>query len=209
MKKIGQFLKEKRISGGLSLREASKLSGISHQHIRDIENGKKSTTFEKVIRLLKAYLVDIDEFLRETGYIPPDVEPAKLGKLRAIPVISWIIAGKWYEVCDSFQPGDADEWTESDVKGQNVFALRVKGDSMEPEFREGDIIVVNPHVMPKPGDFVIVKNDDTEEATFKQLRKYGDTLVLHPLNPKYPDIELKKDYKYRIIGKVVEKKKKY
>jgi len=41
------------------------------------------------------------------------------------------------------------------------------------------------------------------------LKKYGDTIILHPLNPKYPDIELKKGNKYRIVGKVVEKKKKY
>ena len=109
-------------------------------------------------------------------------------------------------VCDNFQPGDADEWTESDVRGKNVFALRVKGDSMEPEFREGDVVIVNPHVEAKPGDYVIVKNDE-EEATFKQLKNYGDTTVLHPLNAKYPDIELKKGNKYHIVGKVEEKKR--
>jgi SOS-response transcriptional repressor LexA len=53
---------------------------------------------------------------------------------------------------------------------------------------------------------VIVKNDE-EETTFKQLKKFGDTLVLHPLNSKYEDIELKKSVKYRIVGKVVKKKK--
>lgn len=40
-------------------------------------------------------------------------------------------------------------------------------------------------------DYVVVKNDE-DEATFKQLKIYGETTVLHPLNPKYPDIELKK-----------------
>lgn len=46
---------------------------------------------------------------------------------------------------------------------------------------------------------------DREEATFKQLKKSGDTLVLHPLNSRYDDIELKKSVKYRIVGKVVKK----
>ncbi len=50
---------------------------------------------------------------------------------------------------------------------------------------------------------------DNGEATFKQLRIYGDTKVLHPLNPKYPDIELKKGDRYNIVGKIVEKKKRY
>lgn len=53
---------------------------------------------------------------------------------------------------------------------------------------------------------MIVKNDE-EEATFKQLKIYGDTTVLHPLNPKYPDIELKKGLRYHIAGKIVEKKR--
>jgi SOS-response transcriptional repressor LexA len=55
---------------------------------------------------------------------------------------------------------------------------------------------------------VIVKNDE-EEATFKQLKNFGDTLVLHPLNSRYEDIELKKGVKYRIVGKVVKKEKVY
>ena len=206
---VGEYLKKKREEKGLSLRDASKLSGVSYVHIRDIELGKKTPSFNIVMTLLRAYHADIQEFLKETGYLPADVEPAKIKKLRPVPVISWVTAGKWHEVVDPYQPGVAEEWVESDVTGTNVFALRVKGDSMEPEFVEGDIIVVNPHIAPKPGDFVIVKNEDNGEATFKQLKRYGDTLILHPLNPKYPDIEVTPRHKVRIIGKVVEKKKKY
>jgi len=206
---VGEYLKKKREEKGLSLRDASKLSGVSYVHIRDIELGKKTPSFNIVMALLRAYHADIQEFLKETGYLPADVEPAKIKKLRPVPVISWVTAGKWHEVVDPYQPGVAEEWVESDVTGANVFALRVKGDSMEPEFVEGDIIIVNPHIAPKPGDFVIVKNEENGEATFKQLKKYGETLILHPLNPKYPDIEITPRHKIRIIGKVVEKKKKY
>jgi SOS-response transcriptional repressor LexA len=208
MKKIGEFFKEKREAAGMSLREASKSSGISHGHIDDIEGGKKMPSFDRVMNLLRAYGVDIQEFLRETGYLPANVEPANLGKLRSVPVISWVIAGKWQEVCDSFQPGDADEWIESDIKGTHIFALRVKGDSMEPEFIEGDIIIVNPNIKPTHNDYVIVRNDDGE-ATLKQLKKYGATRVLHPLNPKYADIELSAKQQFIVVGKVVEKKKRY
>lgn len=205
---IGQYMKSRREERGLSLREASKLAGISHVHIKDIEDDKIKPTFEKIINLLRAYHTDIQEFLAETGYLPKNVEPAPLGKLRQIPVVSWVIAGKWKDVCDSFQPGDADEWIETDIKGQHVFALRVKGDSMEPEFIEGDIIVINPHIKPNHNDYVIVRNDEGE-VTLKQLKKYGRTRVLHPLNPKYQDIELSEKHQYVIVGKVVEKKKRY
>jgi SOS-response transcriptional repressor LexA len=206
---IGEYLRKKRVERGLSLRDAAKLTGTSHVYISLIESDKHSPSFDKVVMLLKAYHVDLLDFFRETGYLPPNVEPAKMKKLRPVPVISWVTAGKWHEVVDPYQPGVAEEWVESDVPGTNVFALRVKGDSMEPEFVEGDIIIVNPHVAPRPGDYVIVKNEDNGEATFKQLKRYGDTLILHPLNPKYPDIEVTPRHKVRIIGKVVEKKKRY
>ncbi len=59
------------------------------------------------------------------------------------------------------------------------------------------------------GAFVIVKNYSNGEATFKQLRKYGDIIVLHPLNSKYEDIEMTAQSKYRIVGKLFNKEKRY
>lgn len=47
---------------------------------------------------------------------------------------------------------------------------------------------------------MIVKNNE-EEAIFKHLKVYEETTVLHPLNPKYPDIELKRGNRHRIVGK--------
>ncbi len=55
----------------------------------------------------------------------------------------------------------------SDIKGEHNFALRVKGDSMESEFNDGDIIIVNPTAKAETGDYVVAKNDE-KEATFKQ-----------------------------------------
>jgi SOS-response transcriptional repressor LexA len=79
---------------------------------------------------------------------------------------------------------------------------------MKRKFRDGDIIIVNPHIKPDHGDYVVLKNAE-DEAIFKQLRKYGKARILHPLNPNYPDIELSDEHQYRVIGKVVEKKKRY
>ncbi|MCP4268490.1 MAG: S24 family peptidase [Candidatus Brocadiaceae bacterium] len=57
-------------------------------------------------------------------------------------------------------------------------------------------------------DYVLVCNEKGE-ASFKQLKEYGKVRVLHPLNPKFDDIEVSKDIEYRIVGVVMEKKKKY
>lgn len=200
-------MKEKRTWLGLSLREAAKAAGISHVHIKDIEDDKIKPSFEKIMHLLKAYNADIQGFLSELGFLPQNVEPASIGELKPVPLISWVAAGRFADT-DAFQQGEVNEWVASDVKGQNIFALRVKGDSMEPEFTEGDIIILDPHVKPHSGDYVIIRNDEGE-ATLKQLKQYGETRVLHPLNSKYPDIELSRDHQYVIVGKVVEKKKGY
>ena len=208
MNKVGKYLKKKREEADLSLREASKLANVSHTHIMDLEDGKKSPAFDKVMQILHAYRADVQEFLRETGYLPKNVEPAALGKMRKIPVISWVAAGKWSETGESFHTEDAAEWIESDIKGEHNFALRVKGDSMEPEFNDGDIIIVSPTAKAGNGDYVVAKNDE-EEATFKQYKRFDNARVLHPLNPKYQDIVLNKDIEYRIVGVVMEKKKRY
>jgi len=199
-------LKEKREGLGLSLREASKLSGVSHTHIRDIEDGRSAPSFEMVMKFLSAYGVGIEVFLRETGYLTSRGEPEGLGAVRRVPVISWAQAGNWQELCANFQYGGHEEYVETDSKG--VFALKVRGDSMETEFREGDIIVINPYLKPEHNDYVVIANEEGE-ATFKRLKKYGKTRVLHPLNPKYDDMELNKDIEYRIVGVVMEKKKRY
>lgn len=86
---------------------------------------------------------------------------------------------------------------------------------LTPEFNDGDIIIVSPTAKAGNGDYVVAKNDDEEEeeeeeeATFKQYKKFDAARVLHPLNPKYPDIVLNKDLEYRIVGVVMEKKKRY
>lgn len=192
----------------MSLRKAAKAAGISHVHIKDIEEGKKSPSFDKVMNLLKAYMADVHEFLRETGYLPKDVKSVQAPRIYKVPLVSWVAAEKLDNVHYGPRHAEVDEWIGSDIGGTGTFALRVRGDSMEPEFRDGDIIIVNPNIKPDHNAYVVVKNEE-DEAVFKQLKKYGKARVLHPLNPKYPDIELSDKNQYRVIGKVVEKKKRY
>ncbi len=204
---LNEFIRQRRLAAGLSARDVAQKAGISAAHVLYIEKGKRKPTFDVLLRVLNALGVAMEEFLKETGLLEINIERTSMGRMRRIPVVTWVVAGRWKEVCDAFEPGDADEWIDSDVAGKNVFALRVIGDSMEPEFKEGEVIIVNPHIEANPNDFVVVKNKNGE-STFKQLKKYTGRWVLHPLNSKYPDQEVKKD-DFKIIGKVVKKEKKY
>ena len=127
---------------------------------------------------------------------------------RRIPRISYVQAGRWTAVAHH-EPGDLDDWILTDLKlSQGAFALSIRGDSMLPDFREGDTIIVDPEVMPRPGDFVVAKNGE-EDATFKKYRPRGinergdKVFELIPLNDDYET--MRSDITpIQIIGTMVE-----
>ncbi len=68
------------------------------------------------------------------------------------------------------------------------FALMVLGDSMEPEFVEGDIIIIEPEGLATDGSYVMARLND--EWIFRQLVKHEGGWKLQPLNPKYPEASI-------------------
>lgn len=116
-----------------------------------------------------------------------------------VPLISWVQAGHASEVVDLLHPGDGFEWIDTTCQiKRHTYALRVRGDSMSPDFPDGSVIIVEPEFDPLPGDYVIAKNGD-DEATFKQLIKDGADYYLKPLNERYP---IKPIGHYHVIGVV-------
>ncbi len=81
------------------------------------------------------------------------------------------------------------------------FALMVKGNSMEPEFRDGHIIMVDPSVQPTDNRYVVAEVDDG--YIFRQLRIIEDKKYLVPLNDLYPTLELK--HEKSITGVVTQR----
>ena len=74
----------------------------------------------------------------------------------------------------------------SNCASAEPYALMVLGDSMMPEFEEGEIIVVEPSGLAKDGSFVVAYVND--EYIFRQLVKRDDGWMLKPLNPLYENI---------------------
>jgi len=68
------------------------------------------------------------------------------------------------------------------------FALRVLGDSMEPEFKDGCIIIIDPAANVESGRYVIAEVD--EEYTFRQLIQEGEKYFLKPINEGYKTVEI-------------------
>ncbi len=140
-----------------------------------------------------------------------NIAPAPVGG-KSIPLISYVQAGAWTDVVDTFQPGDADDFLLTDLElSGNAFALEIKGDSMLPEFKPGDRVIIDPVIQPQPGDYVVAKNGE-DEATFKKYRprgvnERGDVVFeLVPLNEDYPS--MRSDVTpIRIVGTMVEHRK--
>ena len=74
----------------------------------------------------------------------------------------------------------------SNCASAEPYALMVLGDSMMPEFAQGEIIVVEPSGLVKDGSYVVAFVN--EEYIFRQLVKHEDGWMLKPLNPLYENI---------------------
>lgn len=143
-----------------------------------------------------------------------NVEFANMGGVRRVPLISYVQAGVWTEIVNTLHPGDAHEWLiTSDKHSSETFVLTVRGNSMEPDFKEGDLVIIDPAVKPRPGSFVIAKNG-REEATFKKYRPRSfdvlgnEIFELVPLNDDYP-IMRSNEQSIEIIGTMVEHRRFY
>ncbi len=94
---------------------------------------------------------------------------------------------------DNFAVGDAEEWLLSPIPtSKNAYYLRVRGVSMynpagEPSFNENDLVLVEPQSHAESGALVIVRLDDSAEATFKQLIVEDGKKYLRALNPEWPN----------------------
>lgn len=132
-----------------------------------------------------------------------NVEPAPPLRKKGVPLISWVQAGDWCEAHDPYAVGDAELWLPAaDNYSENAYALRVRGASMEPRFREGEIIVINPDGAADSGKFVIARKEGSKEVTFKQLIREGDEAYLKAINPQWPEPIIRMDEAWHICGVV-------
>ena len=92
----------------------------------------------------------------------------------------------------------------SKEKGENLFALEVKGSSMiDAMINDGDIVVMKPASDARNGEMVAVWLPRDNEATLKYFFKEKDRYRLQPANPTMKPIFVKKSEPLEIKGKVV------
>jgi repressor LexA len=90
---------------------------------------------------------------------------------------------------------------QSRLPAEDLFALRVRGDSMEPEILAGDIVVVRRQPRAENGEIVVALVGS--EATVKRLRLRRGRIELHAANSKYEPITAATG-EVLLLGRVIE-----
>ena len=204
-------IRELRKKHGLTQQKLGELIGVKKSSISQWENDEHSPSGDNLAQLSKVF--GVSAHWLSTGKGSPElsnVEPAVIPQGGRVPILSYVQAGNWREMCEQATAFDGSlEYVAAGVSvGSCAFGLWVRGNSMEPDFKEGDLLIVDPDEAPKAGDFVIAKNG-SEEATFKKYRSRGEyddgrpRFELVPLNDDHETLSTDQTH-IAIIGVVVE-----
>ena len=117
------------------------------------------------------------------------------GAIHAIPQIGFAQAGSGGFFDDAgFPVGTGwDEIAFPEVEDQHAYALEIVGDSMQPVYRDGDIVVVSPGTPARRGDRVVVKTREGEVLAKELVRRTTRHVELRSLNPAHEDRQIPLD----------------
>ena len=124
-----------------------------------------------------------------------------LGRTLSLPIIGKVRAGEPLLAVENIE-GHLN-LDRSLVSSEDVFLLRVQGDSMiEAHIQDGDFALIKPQRDAENGEIVVALIED--EATIKRIFKKRDLIRLEPANPRVEPIVVRKgEKKVTIVGKVV------
>lgn len=170
---------------------------------------KKLTILSLALGVSEAWLMGYD-VPRNTDINKEFITKKKNGISIKIPVLGRVAAGIPIEAIEEII--DTEEIPEDLAKTGEFFGLQIHGDSMEPRFTEGDVVIVRKQDDAESGDIVIATVNG-DEATCKRLRKFRDGIELVSTNLSYkPMFFTNKEIlekPVKILGKVVELRAKF
>lgn len=189
---IGRLLREKWQETGWSEDELAQRAGCSQPTTHRILAGEsKSPRIDNVTKLARALGLDAAALLG--GKLLADVEanvidgPSIKGR---VPRISWVQAGALSEAVNMYEPGYAEEWLDCPFPHSSgpsgAFCLEVRGMSMFPDYRPGELILVEPQIDAAHDDDIVARTPDGQ-ATFKRLQVTEEGTYLLALNPEFPN----------------------
>lgn len=190
---------------GKNKTQIASLLGTQKGYISDIIHGRKQAgqgIVSRLENLIKEY-----ENIELKNSTNATIIAQTSQNLRRVPLVSWAKAGSGLDYDDLCR--QMEEWVETESRDPNAFALVIEGDSMEPDIRAGDIVVISPNEVPRNGDLVVARLE-SGEVFFKKFRKTGPEgalIVLESLNPAYAKKEILAN-RFKFIYPAVDMKRK-
>lgn len=202
-------LRDLRLSRGLTLQQVADYVGLQKAAIYKYEHGltvnPKRSLIEKLATLFQvspSYLLGINDEEEKSDSAIKGVRIPVLGNVAAgIPITAITDVDDWEEIPEKM------------ANNGNYFALRIKGQSMEPRIKDGDVVIVKQQEDVDSGDVAIVLVNG-DEATVKEVKKLDTGIMLIGWNtavysPRFYSAKDIKSLPVRIIGKVVELRGKF
>lgn len=202
-------LRDLRLSRGLTLQQVADYVGLQKAAIYKYEHGltvnPKRSLIEKLAVLFQvspSYLLGINDDEEKSDSVTKGVRIPVLGNVAAgIPITAVTDVEDWEEIPEKL------------ASSGTYFALRIKGQSMEPRIKNGDVVIVRQQEDVDTGDVAIVLVNG-DEATVKEVKKLDTGIMLIGWNtavysPRFYSAKDIKALPVRIIGKVVELRGKF
>ena len=206
MSALSDNLKTLRQAKGVYQKDVANWLGIDRTTYVKYERGQSSPDHDVLLELANYFSVSVDYLLGKSD--TPAVSQQKGVK---IPVLGRVVAGIPIEAVEEIL--DYEEISADMAAHGEYFALQVFGQSMEPKFSEGDVVIVRRQPDVDSGDIAIVMING-EEATIKKVKKLPDGIMLIASNTAVyePTFYSKKEIDELpvvILGKVVELRAKF
>ena len=179
---------------GLSASGLAKRSGLdattfnpSKRHMPDGRARWPST--ESIAKVLDATGASLEAFTALVTGARTLTNPVTRAVARRIPLIGFAQAGSDGYFEDGGYPvgGGWDEVSLPEIGDQNAYALEISGDSMEPVYRDGDLVIVSPAAPIRRGDRVVARTQAGEVMAKQLARKSARRVELKSLNPEHSD----------------------
>ena len=197
-KNINKYMKMNKISRN----KMSEALGVSYSTLSDWVNAKTYPRIDKIEMMANYFGVSKSDLVE-------DKQTVDTVQITTAPVLSKVSAGM--PMYSEENIVDYIYLPAHEVKaGKEVFGLVVEGDSMNQEFKEGDIVIIEKDSVIENGEIGVVMVNGYN-ATLKQVKYVKDSIVLMPKsdNPAHDPQIYNKDDEVKIIGKVVGMHRKF
>ena len=177
----------------------SHMEGLPSDIRKDYESSEaENKKLKHVINKLKEKKSDPQQYesILSEAEVNIRADESALSPGKVVPIINKVAAGYPADFNDLDYPvGIADDYVRCpDIHDPNAFAVRVIGDSMEPKFFEGDIVVFSPACQVNNGDDCFVRFSMPHETTFKRIFfEQNNSIRLQPRNEQYSPMVVEGD----------------